>query len=113
MDKIKHIEIAGVDGDRLQTFYAELFGWTIKNRDVGGFTYGDVDTQAGPSIGFRHEPEGRAELVIYIEVDDLDAAFDKAKTLGAGVRIPPMQYGELRFALIEDLEGNSVGLTQK
>ncbi len=113
MDKVKHIEIAGVDGDRLQAFYARLFNWTITNRDIGGFTYGDVNTENDPGIGFRHEPEGKAELVIYIEVSDLDASFEHAKSLGAAIRIPPMQYGELRFALIEDPEGNPIGLTQE
>jgi predicted enzyme related to lactoylglutathione lyase len=35
-----------------------------------------------------------------------------AKSLGAAVRIPPMQHDGLRFALIQDPEGNPIGLTQ-
>lgn len=112
MARLKHVEIAGVDGAGLERFYSRLLGWNINRRDAGGFDYGDVENDGKPSIGFRHEPEGKAELVIYIEVDDLQAAFDRAVELGASVRIAPMQYGDLHFALIEDPEGNAVGLTQ-
>ena len=118
MARIGHIEIAGTDGGMLGDFYSELFGWTITRRDVGGFDYYDIDTgstddaSAGPTAGIRHEPEGRAEIVVYVEVDDLDATFEKAKNLGVEVRIPPMDYGDLSFALVEDPAGNPLGLTQ-
>lgn len=112
MAKIKHVEIAGVDGEKLEAFYSRLLGWNIKRRDMGGFAYGDVKTNDGPSIGFRHEPDGKAELVIYVEVEDLEGAVETAESMGATIRIPPMQYGELRFALLADPEGNAVGLTQ-
>lgn len=109
---LKHVEIAGVDGEQLEAFYSELFDWKIKRRDEGGFAYGEVYNHEKPSVGFRHEPEGKAELVIYVEVDDLETSVKTAQSLGAKVRIPPMQYGQLSFALIEDPEGNAVGLTQ-
>lgn len=113
MAKIQHIEIAGKDGGKLRVFYSELFDWTIARRDVAGFDYYDIDLGEGPTAGIRHEPEGQPEIVVYVEVDNLDASVEKAKTLGATVRIPPMEYGDLRFALIQDPEGNPIGLTQK
>ncbi len=112
MNEVKHIEIAGTNGEQLAKFYRELFDWKISQRDMAGFAYHDIATAKGPSMGIRHEPEGKPELVIYIEVSDLDASFAAAESLGATVRIPPMQYGELRFALINDPEGNPIGLTQ-
>lgn len=114
MARIKHIEIAGRNGAQLKKFYSELFDWKIERKDVSGFDYYDVETEpAGkPTAGIRHEPEGKAELVVYIEVDDLEQTVARAKKLNATVRIPPMAYGELSFALIEDPEGNPIGLTQ-
>lgn len=114
MARIKHIEIAGVDGERLKNFYSELFDWPIERKDVSGFDYYDIDIKPGgkPTAGIRHEPDGKPELVVYIEVDNLDGTVKKAEKLGAKVRIPPMEYGELNFALIEDPEGNPIGLTQ-
>lgn len=113
MSKIKHIEIAGVDGNALRTFYGELFGWQISRREVAGFDYFDIELGGEPTGGIRHEPEGKPEIVVYVEVSDLKEAVDRATSLGATVRIPPMQYGELEFALIEDPEGNPIGLTQE
>lgn len=115
--RIGHVEIAGKDGGKLRSFYEELFGWTIARRDVAGFDYYDVELGGepggAPTMGIRHEPEGEPEIVVYVEVEDLEAAVEKAQELGATVRIPPMESGDLRFALIRDPEGNPIGLTQK
>jgi len=115
---ITHLEIAGRDGAKLENFYSQLFDWNIERREernVGGFAYGSIkEGDAGPiSLGIRHEPQGKAELVFYIAVPDLDAAVAKAKELGAQIRIPPMQAPEVTFALILDPEGNPIGLVQK
>jgi len=112
MATIKHIEIAGVDARKLSTFYSGLFGWEISRRDVGGFDYYDIEPGGAPSAGIRSEPEGSAEIVVYIEVSDLDASIAKARELGSKIRIPPTEFEGLRFALIEDPEGNPIGLTQ-
>ena len=112
MGKIGHIEFAGTDGAALKDFYSGLFGWEISHRDMGGFDYFDITTDSDFTAGIRHEPEGCAEIVIYIQVKDVDEAVATAQELGAGVRIPPMDYGDLRFALITDPQGNPVGLTQ-
>lgn len=114
MARIKHIEIAGRDGERLKKFYSELFDWRIERKDTAGFDYYDIEIEFGgkPTAGIRHEPDGKAELVVYIEVDNLESTVEKAEKLGARVRIPPMAYGDLNFALIEDPEGNPIGLTQ-
>ena len=112
MAVIKHIEIAGKDGSGLRDFYSSVFGWEISSRDMGGFEYFDIETENLSTAGIRHEPEGKAEVVVYFEVDDLQEAVERAESAGAAIRIPPMEYGELRFALIEDPEGNPIGLTE-
>lgn len=111
--KIKHIEIAGVDGYKLQEFYGKLFGWGISRREEGGFDYHDIDIPGALTAGIRHEPKGRPEIVVYVEVNDLDRSVEKAEALGGRIRIPPTRHEDLRFALIEDPEGNPVGLTEQ
>lgn len=116
MAKIKHIEIAGVDGGRLESFYRDLFGWEITRRKVGGFDYSDIQLPKGldaPTAGIRHEPEGQPEIVVYVEVADLKESVKKAEATGRAVRIPPMEHGDLYFALVEDPEGNPIGLIQE
>lgn len=112
---VSHFEIAGRDGEKLESFYSSLFGWKIERRDVGGFPYGFIDTEeeGQPSGGIRHEPEGEAELVFYVEVENVEAAVAEAQRLGGAVRIPPMETPDVTFALVTDPEGNAVGLTQK
>lgn len=112
MARIKHIEFAGTDGASLRDFYGQLFDWPTSRRESAGFDYYDVDTGGDFSTGIRHEPEGCAEIVVYVEVENVERAVERARGLGARVRIPPMAHGALAFALIEDPQGNPVGLTQ-
>ncbi len=111
--KIKHIEIAGLDGYKLQDFYGKLFGWGMTRREVGGFDYHDAEIPGELTAGIRHEPKSGPEVVIYVEVDDLQSSIEKAESLGGSLRIPPTQYGDLRFALIKDPEGNPLGLIEE
>jgi predicted enzyme related to lactoylglutathione lyase len=113
MSRFKHIEIAGVDGYKLQTFYKRLFGWAASRREVGGFDYHDLDVPGSLTAGIRHEPKGKPEVVVYVEVNDLDRSVEKAEQLGGNIRIPPTEHGNLRFAIIEDPEGNPVGLVEE
>jgi predicted enzyme related to lactoylglutathione lyase len=110
--RIKHIEFAGTDGAALREFYGALFDWPISRRESAGFDYYDVNAGGDVTTGIRHEPEGCAEIVVYVEVENVGQAVERARELGARVRIPPMAHGQLVFALIEDPQGNPVGLTQ-
>lgn len=111
---ITHVEFAGVQGEVLEQFYAKLFGWQIERQNISGFPYGRMDFGKENALtgGIRHEPEGRAEIVIYVQVEDLDASFKQAQELGATVRIPPLETPDVTFALIADPEGNPIGLVQ-
>ena len=112
---VVHFEIAGREGEKLESFYKGLFGWNIERRITGGYPYGYIKTggERGIDGGIRHEPEGKPEVVFYVEVAELAVAVEKAKELGGSVRIPPMNTPEVTFALILDPEGNSVGMIQK
>lgn len=110
-----HYEIAGRDGEKLERFYSGLFGWEIERKKAGGYPYGQIAAaqEGAPSGGIRHEPEGKPEIVLYIGVPDVEAALEKARKLGAAVRIPVMRTPDVTFALITDPEGNPIGLVQE
>ncbi len=114
-DPVVHFEIAGRDGPALERFYSEVFGWELDISSAGGYRYTYVDTGAETSVrgGIRHEPEGAAEIVLYVEVENLEGKVRAAESAGATVRIAPMESGEVRFAVIADPEGNPIGLLQK
>ncbi|KAA3605412.1 MAG: VOC family protein [Planctomycetota bacterium] len=114
-DPLVHFEIAGRDGEALEQFYSNLFQWRIERQNPGGHAYGRIDSEqvGGISGGIRHEPEGKAEIVLYIGVEDVEAAVKKVEQLGGAVRIPPLKTPEAYFALIQDPEGNPIGLVQR
>ena len=113
--KLKHLEIAGRDGNALEEFYAKLFGWKIERQNPGGFDYGMIPSgEAGDlTIGIRHEPEGESQVIFYVEVENVASAVAQATSIGAVVHIDTKSYEEKTFAVIKDPEGNFVGLLQK
>lgn len=81
---VVHFEITGTNTKSLSAFYSELFDWKVNHFEE--MNYGMVDTgQEGKiagGIGGSDDPNAHG-VVIYIEVDDLQAYLDKAESLGA------------------------------
>ncbi len=108
---VTHFEIVGKDGKKLQSFYANLFGWKV-NAD-NPMNYGIVDTQSGGIGGGIAEMPGPGygRVTFYVETDDVQATLDTAVANGGKVIMPPMQIpGEGMMAQFADPEGNIVGL---
>jgi predicted enzyme related to lactoylglutathione lyase len=101
----------GTDGERLRSFYAQLFGWAI---DTGNpFGYGFVQREGvGIGGGIGATPLGLpGHLTFYVEVPDVEAALAEAEKLG-GTRLTgvfEVQPG-VELAHFRDPEGNTVGL---
>jgi len=110
---IVHFEIMGSDAKRLQQFYADLFAWRI--RPAGGPEtgfYGMIDGgSSGLAGGIGQEPSGRTRVTVYVQVPDLQAALDRAVSLGGRVAMPPVAVpGGPTMAQIADPDGNITGL---
>ena len=68
----------------------------------------------GVEIGLT--PQGDRELgpVAYVAVEDLDATKDKLVAAGAKERLAPKQVGPgMRVCVLEDKDGNPIGLSGK
>jgi predicted enzyme related to lactoylglutathione lyase len=105
-------EVLGNDGAKLQSYYAELFGWNIKLS--GPKNYGEVDTgsKAGIPGGIAAQyPGTRPWVTIYVAADDIPGTLVRAQMLGGKVITPPTQIpnGPL-VAIFEDPEGHAIGL---
>ena len=110
---VTHFEIHGKDGAALQKFYADLFDWHVDANNP--MEYGMVDTHAGHGIngGVTKDMNGAAFVTFYVEVDDLQAALDKAESLGGKTVMPPMDVpGGPTLAQFTDPEGNLIGLAK-
>jgi uncharacterized protein len=105
---VVHFEIVGKDGDALQRFYAEAFGWTV-NAD-NPMKYGMVDTGGQGIAGGIGA--GEAPLAtFYVEVDDPARYLDKVKASGGKIVMDVTEIpGYVTIAQFADPAGNVIGL---
>ena len=116
---VVHFEVIGKDGDKLKSYYSELFGWEIDSDNE--MKYGLVQREgntnadgAGIGGGVAGGPEGyEGHLTFYVEVPDAEAALAKAESLGGSRIMGPDQVMEgLTIGLFNDPEGHIVGVVQ-
>ena len=111
---VVHWEISSKNAKPLQDFYANLFGWLINTDNP--IQYGMVDTgvklgiNGGIFQGNEKEPPG---VVIYMQVEDIQAYLDKAVSLGGKVILPVTEIPNMvTIARFADIEGNVMGLVK-
>ena len=111
---VVHFEVGGPEDGPLLRFYGELFGWRLTTVS-GGVNYTVVDTQGGGGIngGIGRSGTGDPWSTFYVEVHDLQAALDKAESLGAKTVLPVTEIpGMVAFAMFDDPDGLLVGLVK-
>ena len=116
---VVHFEVIGKDGDKLKSYYSELFGWEIDsdNEMKYGLVQRDGNTNAdgaGIGGGVAGGPEGyEGHLTFYVEVPDAEAALAKAEELGGTRVMGPDQVMEgLVIGQFADPEDHVVGVVQ-
>ena len=116
---VVHFEIIGKDGEKLRSYYSDLFGWEI-NAD-NPMKYGMVDREGnvnadgvGIGGGVAAGPEGYpGHVTFYIEVPDVEAALAKAESLG-GTRVmgPEKIMDQVELGHFKDPEDHLVGVVK-
>jgi predicted enzyme related to lactoylglutathione lyase len=110
-----HVELNTADPEKAKAFYSKLFQWqleTMKNPAVpdAGYTMINVGKGTGGGI-MKQIPGGPAGWVAYVEVDDIQAAMKKAKSLGAKVMKDVTEVKDMGwFGFIQDPTGAVLGL---
>lgn len=115
---VVHFEVIGRDGEKLQSYYSELFGWEMNTDNPINYGMiareGNVNAEgvgiAGGVGGGMPNYDGH--VTFYVEVPDVEQALQKAESLGGkrlmGPEQPPGAQVELgQFA---DPEGHMVGV---
>jgi predicted enzyme related to lactoylglutathione lyase len=117
---VVHFEVVGKDGDKLQSYYAELFGWNINSDNemnygmVDGKDNKTADGNIGIGGGVGQGPEGYGgHVTFYVAVPDVEEALQKAESLG-GKRVmgPEDIMGMVVLGQFTDPEGNLVGVVK-
>ena len=110
-----HIELNSSDIAAAKAFYGQLFGWALTDVDMGGgFTYTMITVGEGTGGGMMQSPvPGQSFWLAYTGVDDIHAATEKARSLGAKVMREPMEVmGSGWLSIIVDPTGAHLGLWQ-
>jgi uncharacterized protein len=119
---VVHFEIIGTDPEKLRSYYGELFGWEFDTSSlVSGAVseptnYGFVEQNTTSDgigipggIGGGSDFAGRA--IFYVGVPDIEAALQKAESLGGTRRMGPEQAPTgLVVGHFTDPEGNLIGV---
>ena len=103
--------------DAAKRFYGEVFGWTGEDADMGGYTYTLFKSGDTNIAGCMPIPEGEEtppHWYPYLATDNVDAATEKAKGLGAKLYHGPADIpgGMGRISVLGDPTDATFGLHQ-
>ncbi len=109
-----HVELNTTDLAKAKAFYGKLFDWKLEDVQMGpGDTYTIIKVGEGTGGGMMKNPMPGAPSawLAYVAVDDVRAATEKAKSLGAQVmkdvtEVPGMGW----FSILVDPTGATFAL---
>jgi len=119
---VVHFEIIGSDANALRSYYGELFGWEFDTSSPVSAAvseptnYGFIDQiTTSDGIGIPGGVGGGAgyhgRAIFYVGVADIEAALQKAESLGGTRRLGPAQAPTgLVVGHFTDPEGNLIGV---
>lgn len=81
------VELSTTDLAKAKEFYGKLFDWTLEDKSVGDMPYTMIGVGEGTGGGMmKHPMPGAPSMwLAYVLVDDIKAATEKAKSLGATI----------------------------
>jgi len=106
-----HVELQTSDLAKAKEFYGKLFDWALE--DVPGMDYTLIKVGEGTGGGMMKNPvpEIHSRWMAYVLVDDVAAATQKAKSLGAAVHKEVTEIPDIgRFSVIADPTGAVLAL---
>jgi predicted enzyme related to lactoylglutathione lyase len=108
---IQHVELSTTDVGRAKKFYTSLFDWTL--RDVSEMDYTLFKAGENSGGGMYENKDARSHWIPYVDVDDINASLEKAKSLGATVLKGPAEVpGQGWYCVLEDPTGAKFAMWQ-
>ena|SRR5882672_541833 len=108
-----HVELNTTDVDKAKAFYTKLFAWKLEDVPMPGGSYTMISVGEGTGGGMmKHPMPGAPSMwLAYVQVDDIAAATQKAKSLGATVIKDVTEVmGAGWLSIITDPTGAPLGL---
>jgi predicted enzyme related to lactoylglutathione lyase len=118
---VVHFEITGTDPQQLRSYYGKLFGWEFDTSgpvspavsEPGNYGFVNAAPASGGIPGGVGGGSGYVgHAIFYVGVPDVEAALQRAESLGGTRRMGPAQNpgSELVVGHFTDPEGNLIGL---
>ena len=110
-----HVELNTTDVTKAKNFYGKLFGWKLEDVEMDGGAYTMIKVGEGTGGGIiKHPvPGAPSAWLAYVLVDDIGAATQKAKSLGAKVMKDVTEVkGAGSFSVIVDPTGAALAFWQ-
>ena len=111
-----HVELGTTDVGKAKSFYQSLFDWKLDDADLGGgMTYTMISVGDGTGGGMMQHPvPGAPSMWLpYVLVEDIHAATEKARGLGATVKRDVMEVTDMGWlSIIADPTGATIGMWQ-
>ena len=109
-----HVELNTTDVDKAKAFYSKLFSWDLKDAPMPMGTYTMIGVGGSGTGGgmVKHPvPGAPSSWLAYVAVDDIKAATEKARSLGATIKLEPTEIpGAGWMSIIQDPTGAALGL---
>jgi len=114
-----HVELNTTDPDKAKAFYGKLFDWKMEDMPLpeptpgGAYTMIEVGQGTGGGLMKHPMPGAPSAWLAYVLVEDIRAATEKARSLGATLAKDVTEVqGMGWFSIILDPTGAALGLWQ-
>jgi len=114
-DPVMQFQMLSKNPEDTGRFYSELFGWTIDANNPMGYRRIDTGSAEGIQGGIWPAPPQAPNFVqLFVKVEHVRSAVQKAEALGAKVLIPPTLLPEGdEMAVLHDPQGMPFGLWRR
>jgi predicted enzyme related to lactoylglutathione lyase len=109
-----HLELNTPDLEKAKAFYGSMFGWQFEDMNMGeSGIYSTFKPSSGPGGGMMSMPGGPHRWLAYIGVEDIHAATEKARSLGASVILDSQEIPHVGWmTMLTDPAGCEIALFQ-
>ena len=111
--KVCYLEIPADDVERSAAFYAEVFGWQLRKRGDGHTAFDDSTGEVSGTWVTGRPPAPEPGLLVYIMVDDAEAAVAAVAAHGGEIVQPIGGDAPEITARFRDPAGNVLGIYQE
>ncbi len=106
--RVCYLEIPAVDVEASAAFYRHVFGWQARTRGDGVVAFDDTSGAVSGAWITGRPPSRDAGLVVYVRVDDAEAAGVRAVEGGGELVVPVDPDGPEIFVRVRDPAGNII-----